>query len=97
MFDMSSLMSRIVLRQQSDSDGNPTDDGLISISRLHQFMRPMFFKKKNEQGYNIRLEWLGYQAEASGENVLTVEEELLDKVLKSVKDDSKKFTIQKNM
>jgi hypothetical protein len=97
MFDMSSLMSRIVLRQQSDAKGNPTDDGLISISRLHQFMRPMFFRKKSDQGYSIRLEWLGYQAEASGENVLAVEDELLDKVLKSVKGDSKKFTIRKNV
>ncbi len=97
MFEMSSLMTRIVLRQQSDADGNPTDDGLISISRLHQFMRPMFFRKKSEHGFNIRLEWLGYYVEASGNDVFAVEGELLDRVLKHFRDDSKKITMHKNI
>ncbi len=97
MFDMSSLMTRIVRRQQSDADGNPTDDGVISISRLHQFMRPMFFRKKNERGFDIRLEWLGYDVDASGDDVFAVEGGLLDRVLKHFNDDSKKFTMHKNI
>jgi hypothetical protein len=97
MFDMSSLMSRLVLRPQSDANGNPTDDGLISISRLHQFMRPIFFRQRTAQGYEIRLEWLGYFANGSGENVLAVEDELLDGVLQCFKEDSKKFRMHKNI
>ncbi len=97
MFDMSSFMTRIVLRKQTDADGNPTDDGVISISRLHQFMRPIFFRKKNERDFDIRLEWLGYFVEASGDNVFAIEGELLDRVLKHFKDDSKQFTLHKNI
>src|SRR5258705_506259 len=97
MFDMSSLMTRILLRKQTDADGNPTDDGLISISRLHQFMRPIFFRKKNERGFDIRLEWLGYFVEASGDKVFVTERELLHRVLKHFRDDSKQFTLHNNI
>jgi hypothetical protein len=57
----------------------------------------MFFRKKTARGFDVRLEWLGYQARASGEDILAVEDELLDEVLKTIKNESKKFTIQKNI
>lgn len=36
MFELSSFMTRIMLRQLNDDAGTPTDQGVVSISRLHQ-------------------------------------------------------------
>lgn len=96
MFEMSTFMTRIMLRQLNDDAGKPTDQGVVSISRLHQFMRPIFFRKQATQGFDIRLEWLGYYEEGSGEDPLATERQLIDKVLRRFGEDSERFTIRQN-
>lgn len=97
MFELSSFMTRIIARQLADADGNPTEEAVISITRLHQFMRPIFFRKKAADGFDIRLEWLGYCETECGEDVFAVEAELMDRVLKHFSDDSKQFTMHRNI
>lgn len=96
MFEMSSFMARIMLRQLNDEAGNPIDQGVISISRLQQFMRPMFFRTQAAHGTDIRLEWLGYYEEASGQDIQAIERQLIDRVLQRIGEDSKQFTIRQN-
>jgi hypothetical protein len=97
MFEMSSFMTRLMLRQLNDASGNPTDEGVISISRLHQFMRPIFFRKKTQEGVEIRLEWLGYYEVSTGQDIFAVEAELREKVLKHFLDDSKQYSLHRNL
>jgi hypothetical protein len=96
MFELSSFMTRIMLRQLNDDAGNPTDSAVVSISRLHQFMRPMFFRKQAPDGFSIRLEWLGYYEEGSGADALAAERQLIEKVLQRFGEDSKQFTIRQD-
>lgn len=96
MFEMSSFMTRLMLRQLNDEAGHPSDQGVISISRLHQFMRPVFFRKQTDHGTDIRLEWLGYYEEVSGRDIQAVEQQLIDRVLQRFGEDSRQFTIRQN-
>jgi hypothetical protein len=56
----------------------------------------MFFREQATQGTDVRLEWLGYYEEASGQDIPSIERQLIDRVLQRFGEDSKKFTLRQN-
>jgi len=97
MFDMANVSARLQLKQIADKNGNPSDNAIVTISRLHQFFKPNFIRRKTPEGFEIRLEWLGYQATKSGEDRTKVQDELLDMVSELIKKESRQFMIVRNI
>lgn len=56
----------------------------------------MFFRKQASDGFDIRLEWLGYYEEGSGADATATERQLIERVLRRFGEDSKQFTIRQN-
>ena len=74
------LRTRCNFQQLKDKDGNPTDAGVLNVSRLYQFLTPHYFRRKTDEGWQVRGEWLGFYEDGEGQDVFKVERELIEKI-----------------
>jgi len=93
--DVDQILARIQWRQMSNDENEPTDAGVISTSRLLEFIRPRHTRKKIGDGYKIRTEWLGHQSTKSGSDAFGVEHQNLEEIARMVVETAKAHAIIK--
>ena len=95
--DIDQILARIQWRQLSNEDSEPTDTGVVSTSRLLQYITPQHTRKKDGDDYKIRTEWLGHQSTKSGSDTFRIEHQNLEEIARMVIENAKKHAIIKNL
>ena len=95
--DIDQILTRIQWRQLSNKESEPIDTGVVSTSRLLQYITPHHTRKKTGDGYKIRTEWLGHQSTKSGSDTFGIEHQNLEEIARMVIESGKKHAIIKNL
>lgn len=95
--DIDQILARIQWRQLSNEDSEPSDKGVISTSKLAQYITPQHTRKKIGDGYKIRTEWLGHKSTKSGSDIFGIEHQNLEEIAKMVVETGKKRAVIRNL